>query len=59
MFSLLEQGKEVVLASYSFTDPKILVPVGEKINQCCFKITKDSPFDELAYIQKIKAVTRR
>lgn len=59
MFSLIDQGKEVVLSSYSFTDPKIIVPVGEKINQCCFKITKDSPFDEDQYIQKIKASIKK
>ena len=53
MFNLMDQGKHVVLGSYTFTRSDLLVTVGTKITENCYKIDKFNEFNEQAYIDEI------
>ena len=52
-FNLVDQGKNVVLGSYTFTNNKLLMKVGTKIDQYCYKIDKNTQFDEETYIKNL------
>lgn len=50
-FNLLEQGKHVVLGSYTFTNDHILAKVGVPITKCCYRIDSSLEFDEVSYMK--------
>ncbi len=52
-FNLIELGKNVVLGSYTFTRDEIITDTGQKIHECCYKINKDTIFDEQTYISEV------
>jgi hypothetical protein len=53
MFNLLEQKKQVILGSYSFTENKYLLKYGKRVTKYCYEITHDILFDEQKYIDEM------
>jgi hypothetical protein len=58
-FNLIEQNKKVVLGNYSFTKNEILFDTGELITNCCVKLTHQSYFDNVAYVNEVIADVNR
>jgi hypothetical protein len=52
-FNLHDQNKDIILGSYTFTDPQILHQIGKQINPYCYQITHQSQFNENEAITKI------
>jgi len=53
LFNLLDRNKRVVLGSYTFTDHRLVVKVGEKVHKYCYKIDSTTEFDEKKYIDEL------
>jgi hypothetical protein len=50
-FNLLEQGKHVILGSYTFTNDDLLAKVGVPITKYCYRIDNSLEFDEAEYMK--------
>ena len=53
MFNLLDQGKHVVLGSYTFTKSDLLMTVGKQVTESCYKVDNTCEFKEKEYIDEI------
>jgi len=50
-FNLLEQGKHVILGSYTFTNDNLLNNVCIQITKCCYRVDDSLEFDEAEYMK--------